>query len=140
MMVFDLRCENGHMFEGWFQNANDFEEQSKNKFISCPICNSIKVVKAPSKVSINITDTNSHLPQESQSAFAENPLPNLVEFLDKNFENVGSEFAKETLKMHYGVSEKRNIRGTSTAEEEKTLEKEGIKFYKVPIPQYNYDS
>jgi hypothetical protein len=52
----------------------------------------------------------------------------------KNFDDVGSEFAKEALKIHYGVAEPRNIRGVSTPEEEKTLDKEGIEYFKIPMP------
>jgi hypothetical protein len=55
--------------------------------------------------------------------------------LEKNFEDVGANFSREALKMHYGVSEKRNIKGTSTKAEEEVLEKEGIKFFKVPVPR-----
>ena len=55
-------------------------------------------------------------------------------FLEKNFEDVGANFAKEALKMHYDVTEKRNIRGTSTEAEEEMLKKEDIKFFKLPIP------
>jgi len=38
------------------------------------------------------------------------------------------------LKIHYGATEPRNIRGVSTKEEEKTLKEEGIQFFKIPIP------
>jgi len=34
--------------------------------------------------------------------------------------------------MHYGVAEKRNIRGSATEGEEKTLRDEGIKYIKIP--------
>ncbi|MGD9072079.1 MAG: DUF1178 family protein, partial [Desulfobacterales bacterium] len=44
------------------------------------------------------------------------------------------DFTKEALKMHYGVTEQRNIRGTSSPEEEKILKEEGIEFIKIPIP------
>jgi hypothetical protein len=47
---------------------------------------------------------------------------------------VGSEFAKEALKIHYGVSAPRNIRGSSTPQEEETLRQEGVAFLKVPVP------
>jgi hypothetical protein len=57
-----------------------------------------------------------------------------VDYVEKNFDNVGSEFANEALKMHYGVKEPRNIRGTSTEQEEKTLKDEGIDFLKIPVP------
>ncbi len=36
--------------------------------------------------------------------------------------------------MHYGVSELKNIRGTSTEKEEKILNDEGINFFKIPVP------
>ncbi len=58
-----------------------------------------------------------------------------MDFLEKNFENVGPDFTREALKMHYGVSKNRNIRGTSTKAEEDMLEQEGIKFFKIPIPR-----
>ena len=54
--------------------------------------------------------------------------------MEKNFDNVGSDFAKEALKIHYGVGEPRNIRGYSTSQEEETLRQEGISFFKVPAP------
>ena len=54
--------------------------------------------------------------------------------MEKNFDDVGCDFAKEALKMHYGVTEAKNIRGFSTKEEENTLKKEGIQFFKIPMP------
>ncbi len=58
----------------------------------------------------------------------------VAEFVEKNFDNVGPDFSKEALKIHYGVSEPRNIRGSSTPEEERTLKDEGIEFVKIPVP------
>ncbi|GAF80350.1 unnamed protein product, partial [marine sediment metagenome] len=34
----------------------------------------------------------------------------VVNYIQDNFEDVGSKFAAEAFKIHYGVSEKRNIR------------------------------
>ena len=48
---------------------------------------------------------------------------------------MGTEFAKEALKMHYGVTDQRNIRGTSTTDEEKILKEEGVEFHKIPFPK-----
>ncbi len=58
----------------------------------------------------------------------------IVDFVEKNFDDVGCDFAKEALKIHYGVEEPRNIRGVSTKEEEKMLKEEGIDFLKIPMP------
>jgi hypothetical protein len=44
-------------------------------------------------------------------------------------------YAKEALKIHYGVSDKRNIHGTSTDDEEKLLKEEGVEFHKIPFPR-----
>jgi hypothetical protein len=27
MIIFDLACQNGHRFEGWFQSREDFDSQ-----------------------------------------------------------------------------------------------------------------
>ena len=58
----------------------------------------------------------------------------IIDFVEKNFDDVGCDFAKEALKIHYGVEEPRNIRGISTKEEEKMLKEEGIDFVKIPMP------
>ena len=55
------------------------------------------------------------------------------EYLDRHFEDVGAEFYKEALKIHYGETEKRNIKGTATTEEEVILKEEGVQFLKIPI-------
>ena len=64
----------------------------------------------------------------------ENIGKKIVDFVEKNFDDVGTDFAKEALKMHYGAAEQRNIRGQSTDQEEETLKEEGIPFFKIPSP------
>ena len=66
-------------------------------------------------------------------------MEKLVHYVQENFEDVGTDFAKEALKMHYGVSDPRNIRGVSSEQEEQTLREEGISFFKLPVMQ-NSDS
>ena len=66
-------------------------------------------------------------------ADAEKALATLQKFVEENFEDVGVDLAKESLKMHYGVAEPRNIRGVTTGSEEKKLKEEGIKLLKIPL-------
>jgi len=47
---------------------------------------------------------------------------------------VGHNFAKEALKIHYGLAEEREIRGVATEAEEELLRTEGVSFVKVPVP------
>jgi hypothetical protein len=57
----------------------------------------------------------------------------MSDYIDKHFEDVGADFYDEALKIHYGETEKRNIKGTATTEEEVILKEEGVQFFKVPI-------
>jgi hypothetical protein len=139
MMVLDLKCSKEHHFEGWFTSSENFCRQKELGEIRCPICDDNQISQVLSPVTIK---RNTHVDQGKEEIL--DPQKNLEEFykyIDENFEEVGSEFAKEALKIHYGVADKRNIRGTSTEEEEKTLQKEGIEFYKIPkfpLPKGNH--
>ncbi len=61
-------------------------------------------------------------------------LKALQHVIETQFEDVGANFAKTALKIHYGVEEARNIRGTTTAAEEQALTDEGVEFLKIPMP------
>jgi hypothetical protein len=133
MIAFDIKCANAHCFEGWFEDAKAYEDQKKAQLIACPICNNTDVSRAPSTFAIKSTDAAKLKKQQAQIDPAVMGQM-IVDYVRNNFDDVGPDFAKEALKMHYGVREPRNIRGVSTAEEEKTLKEEGITFFKMPIP------
>lgn len=133
MIVFDLQCDNGHVFEGWFKDGQAYEEQKEKNLISCPICNTVGISKLPSAFAIKSSSASEKISSEQLGELAALGKK-ITEFMDKNFENVGCDFAKEALKIHYGISEPRNIRGSSSPEEEKTLKEEGIPFFKLPVP------
>jgi hypothetical protein len=131
MIVFDLTCSNGHSFEGWFDDIQAYENQNADHLIACPVCNDTSIEKRPSSFGIK---SNSNIKKHSLSddllkQFSEK----FTEFVNKNFDDVGSGFTKEALKIHYGVSKPRNIKGVSTKEEEEVLKKEGIDFFKIPV-------
>ena len=52
MIVFDLQCEKGHIFEGWFEDNQAYRSQKKKGLITCPSCNSTVVSKLPSTFAI----------------------------------------------------------------------------------------
>jgi hypothetical protein len=134
MIAYDLQCTNDHTFEGWFEDRKAYLSQQKKNLIACPVCNDTAVDIVPSTFAIK--SAQSSKPQ--QPAADEDALQKIsekaIDFVEKNFDDVGCDFAKEALKIHYGASEPRNIRGVSTKEEEKTLENEGIQFFKIPVP------
>jgi hypothetical protein len=136
MIVFDLECMNGHTFEGWFDDKKDLENQQEQGILQCPVCETSSIEQKLSLISIKTSSAPSHQARQSLRAnqeviaeFAEK----MTEFVEKNYEDVGTSFSKEALKMHYGATEHRNIRGTTTKEEEKVLTKEGVPVVKIPI-------
>ena len=130
MIAFDLQCSNGHAFEGWFDDSETYAKQLKKGLVSCPVCNDLNITQKPSTFAIKSSTQSKIKPEElTNPAVLERQIRHYVE---KNFEDVGCDFAKEALKIHYGVSEERNIRGISTKDEEETLRTEGVPFLKFP--------
>jgi hypothetical protein len=128
MIAYDLLCSNGHLFECWFKDSASFEEQKSSGIINCPICNDTEVVRAFSPFMIK---KNEGKKREEVDAYR--ALQVVHEYINKHFEDVGDDFYKEALKIHYGETEKRNIKGTATTEEEVILKEEGVPFIKIPI-------
>lgn len=135
MIAYDLQCNGGHRFEGWFEDSNAFEEQCRQGLVACPVCNSTEVARIPSTFAIKGGRPSVPADPQHRSPSEREILAHaIMHFVENNFDNVGPDFATEALKIHYGVSEPRNIRGVSTAREEETLRQEGVQFYKLPIP------
>lgn len=132
MIAFDLECRNGHTFEGWFEDSRAYEEQQARNLIACPICETTEVAKKFSTFAIKSSQQHDATDKAAQMAALSNEI---AHFVENNFDNVGADFAAEALKIHYGVTEPRNIRGVSTDQEEKILQDEGIKFFKFPVPK-----
>ena len=140
MIAFDLECSKGHTFEGWFNNIQSFDEQKNKNLINCPYCNDSRIRKLLSPVAMKISSPRGEEKEQEEGAIDYRKLAKaIVDYIDKNFDEVGPNFTKEALKIHYGVTEKRNIKGSATAEEEETLRDEGIEFFKIPLPKDDDD-
>lgn len=141
MIAFDLKCGQGHFFEGWFDSSRDFEEQKISGLVECPICGDPEIEKVLSPVrSLGYSQTPEPAVAEAsedqnQAVQARRLIKAVKQFLETNFEDVGANFATEALKIHYGVEPSRNIRGSSTEMEEEMLKEEGVEFAKMPLPK-----
>jgi len=134
MIAYDLQCTKGHAFEGWFEDRKAYLDQKKKGLITCPICNVTSVDIVPSTFAIKSGAPSISKDLAAEKTNLEQTEKEAIEFVKNNFDNVGADFAKEALKIHYGATEPRNIRGVSTKDEEKPLEDEGIQFIKIPMP------
>jgi hypothetical protein len=137
MIVFDLECSQGHVFEGWFDSLESFEEQNLKDLVNCPSCNDSQIKRVISPVAVKKSYSENR--KVAEPIDYKKLAKEVVHYIKNNFEDVGSNFAGEALKIHYGVSEKRNIRGSATSEEEKTLNEEGIEFFKFHLPKTDED-
>lgn len=138
MIHYSLICENDHKFDGWFRNADAYEQQHGRGIVTCPVCTSNKVDKAlmaPSvsranseKVSLSIGH-----PEQQQLRAAMQALRDKVV---SEADYVGDKFAEEARKIHFKEIDPRGIYGEATREEVAGLIEEGVDFMPLPhIPE-----
>lgn len=154
MVIYDLVCDGGHYFEGWFKNAEDLDQQKSTGLLVCPYCESSEISKkiAMPKVGRKSNTTSSQpvesVPAESlnvgsQMALGDAKSPEAYthlqkmlgkvhDYIDQNFEDVGNRFADEALSIHRGEKEASNIKGTASKEDLKELADEGVTA--LPLP------
>ena len=134
MIVFDLSCDAGHRFEGWFGSSGDYADQRERGLVACPQCGSAAVDKAPMAPAVP-RKGNRQSPAKEQVAGGKLPpeaaemLMKLAEVQAKALESstwVGDAFAERSRAMHYGERDAEPIHGQATRDEAKELLEEGI--------------
>jgi len=137
VIIYDLKCGKKHTFEGWFNDRKAFEEQKKKKLVTCPVCGSSDIDIAPSSITVMGKETERLKNTNSKEISPMKALQGLYEYMDKTFEDVGSRFAEVALRINAGEEDSRNIKGTTTEQEESILREEGVPFVKIPIPKFD---
>jgi hypothetical protein len=150
MIVYDLACDKGHQFEAWFKDSSAYDRQEKKKQLSCAVCGSTRVRKAPMAPRIGSGKKDSaEDAAPSQASYANHPemkkaaalmkeLAELRRHVEKNADYVGAKFADEARKMHYGEKDRRNIYGEASNEDAQELSEEGIEFARIPwMPRHD---
>lgn len=145
MKVFNLQCEHGHGFEGWFGSEEDYRDQTERGLLTCPVCETRTIQRMPSAPRLSLgagAEPAAVPPTEAMSARFDTPEQQKVQelwiraikhVLDST-EDVGSRFAEEARRIHYGEVEHRNIRGQTTPDEVQALNDEGVEVFSLPIP------
>lgn len=136
MIIYDLSCEKGHKFEGWFTDRSAFEEQRGQSLIVCPICGSSEAEIIPSSLTVMGRDDRMER-NGNKEVSPRKALQMLGEFVEMHFEDVGDRFADVAMRIHKGEEEVKNIRGTTTKAEEDVLREEGVNFIKIPVAKYD---
>lgn len=145
MIVFDLKCPKDHVFEGWFADSATFDQQVEAGEVACPVCGSVKVAKALMAPNVATrssaakgvdgppaSDTVSLAKHKEEAGKVMAMMRAVKDHVEKNFDNVGTKFADEARKIHYGEAEARGIHGEATADEAESLAEEGVPFAALP--------
>lgn len=153
MIVFDLSCDQGHRFEGWFGSSTDFESQRDSGLLTCPQCGSRDVAKAPMAPAVPKKGNqrpqhpvaNHAGPAHAPQGMANMPMPpevqealaRLAEAQARSLANstwVGRRFADDARAMHYGERDPEPIHGEASPAEAQQLLEEGIAVAPLPFP------
>jgi hypothetical protein len=135
VIQYTLSCDNAHRFDAWFGSAAAFEDQQQRGIVTCPVCLSTTVAKAPMAPAVNRAGS------EKVSLSAGHPdraklrqaMIALREKVMKEADYVGDRFAEEARKIHFDEADPRGIYGEATREEVAGLIEDGIDF--LPLPQ-----
>jgi hypothetical protein len=150
MWVAELRCAQGHGFEGWFASREAFEGQSERGLVSCPRCGSQQLERRLSAPRLNLgaaapkqppTQPPTQPPQQPQRqlhhqepAGSAAPLRELLAHLKAGSEDLGERFADEARRIHRGQAPERAIRGKASGAQFEALLDEGIEVLALPDP------
>jgi hypothetical protein len=136
MIKYKLICKDCETtFDSWFSSSIEYEKLKKRKFLNCHFCNSLNVGKALMSPSVSMSKNNLREINSSREKYRDikKTISQYQEFIKKNFEYVGENFAYEARSLHYKNKKKsKGIYGTATKEDLKELNEEGIKAEIIP--------
>jgi hypothetical protein len=140
MKVLNLRCANGHGFEGWFASDDEFMDQNGRSLIECPLCADRMISRMPAAPRLNLSGARETPPSNDNGNNKPEPADlqalwlATVRHMLANTEDVGQRFAEEARRIHYGETAQRGIRGQASPEEREALREEGIETMSLPMP------
>ena len=140
MIRYDLQCDKGHEFDGWFASSFAFDEQQKRGLVECTVCGSVKIEKQLMAPGIPTKSTRKSEPVALHCGPADPRMAEMMQVMrdyrkqvDATSEDVGSSFAEEARKIHYKEVAERGIRGQATRDEAIELIEEGIDVHPLPV-------
>ena len=135
MIKYRLICKDCEtIFDSWFSSSKEYERLKKKDFINCHICNSLSVEKTLMSPTIfmskNVSKTDSQIQKYKKTKEA---ILKYQQFIKKNFDYVGENFAYEVRSVHYkNKKASKGIYGTTTKKDLKELKEEGIETEIIP--------
>ena len=135
MIKYRLICKNCEAtFDSWFSSSKEYERLKKKSFINCHICNSLSVEKTLMSPNVFMSKNDSSNDYQIQkNKKVKKVILKYQEFIKKNFDYVGKNFAHEARSIHYDNKKtSKGIYGTTTKEDIKELKEEGLETEIIP--------
>lgn len=137
MIVFDLRCRQGHVFEAWFGSSQAYEDQRAAALVHCPVCDDRDVTKAVMAPNVSAKGNRAVAVSSAAGPNPEAVLAKIAELqaamIDKS-EWVGRAFPDRARAMYLGEQAAAPIHGETTAAEARELIEEGVPVMPLLIP------
>ncbi|MBN2971544.1 DUF1178 family protein [Roseomonas aeriglobus] len=134
MILFDLKCGGGHVFEAWFKSSASYDEQRSGGLIACPVCGDGMVGKAVMAPNVaakgNRRETSA--PDALKAALAAIASAQAEAIKDSTW--VGTAFADTARAMYTGEKPVTAIHGHATREEAKALVEDGVPVAPLLVP------
>lgn len=143
MIVFDLRCTGGHVFEAWFGSSAAFHDQRERGLLCCPVCGDHQVEKAVVAPNVGAKGNRATgggapavaTPHDAASVKA--AMAALAQAQQRALEGsrwVGRHFADQARAMHAGDQPHQPIHGQASPAEAKALVEDGVSVAPLPFP------
>ena len=129
MIKYRLICKDcNNNFDSWFSTSKEYERLKKKNFLNCHVCNSLNVEKTLMSPSVHMLRNDPKTKNQTQSYRKTKELIlKYQEFVKKNIDYVGENFAYEARSLHYkNKKSSKGIYGTTTKEDLEELKEEGI--------------
>lgn len=154
MIHYQLRCSQGHEFDGWYKDSAAFDELARRRLLECPHCADQDIARALMAPALGSGSKEPPAPSVPAPAPQATPqaappaaptamggripdqlramLQRMRAQVEKNCDYVGPRFAEEALRIHRGESEARGIYGETSSEQAEALAEEGVRFARIP--------
>ena len=134
MIVFDLKCGTGHVFEAWFGSSADYDDQQERGLMDCPICGDRAIEKAVMAPAVGAKGNRQEQvsPVAMKAAMAALAAAQSKALAGSQW--VGAAFAGRARAMHAGEEDHAPIHGQATIAEAKELVEDGVPVAPLPLP------
>ena len=135
MIKYQLICNDCNLiFDSWFASSKEFDKLKRKKLLNCHKCNSLQIEKSLMRPNVlNRVKVQQEFLSKEKNLSIKKTIKAYQNFIKKNFDYVGSNFAYEARSIHYDKKKrKKGIFGNASKKDIIELKEEGIETQSIP--------